>query len=501
MLLIILQTHCQFILSRIILRSVKCCSSFRTSPVARHVQCQEKWRRRCISLNQARQSVFARWSLNLGKIKRLQSRRTGYGSSYQVRWLIPDQRGSRIRGNLWVSSWSNETKVMLIGLIYGSSKADRHRWRSGGSTGNQLSGEEQRRPQGAVWGHAELQGTQHRARPLPKGLCVLTAPVTTKSVVPAPMFRAGVSLVVCLPRSRARRAGGAFVTNIHSLWDRAWPVCGLEPYGRMLFVNMGASGKQGIVLNSAKAVCPQVAPWSSVWERSVLAGEATLSDGFRLCRTESGHAAPAPLLTAFCERRWKEIYSFWNCRTNSCASQPHIPILMEALHRCLSTRAAKRLALSAAFHAAAEAERQSEKFPAPYFPPADAARRQSALPHRQRAGEARRAPWGAGRPRRAARWQQSPGNGGQRLRARLRVMERRRRSRGAEGCGGRLKEGFFINRNRSPRAVPTLSSPHTSRTPLETAPRPSAEQPPRGSGHLVGGSGHGGILPPPRVAT
>lgn len=287
MLLIILQTHCQFILSRIILRSVKCCSSFRTSPVARHVQCQEKWRRRCISLNQARQSVFARWSLNLGKIKRLQSRRTGYGSSYQVRWLIPDQRGSRIRGNLWVSSWSNETKVMLIGLIYGSSKADRHRWRSGGSTGNQLSGEEQRRPQGAVRGHAELQGTQHRARPVPKGLCVLTAPVTTKSVVPAPMFRAGVSLVVCLPRSRARRAGGAFVTNIHLLWDRAWPVCGLEPYGRMLFVNMGASGKRGIVLNPAKAVCAHRS------HREAVSGNVRSWLGKPLWVMASGCAAPS----------------------------------------------------------------------------------------------------------------------------------------------------------------------------------------------------------------
>lgn len=168
MLLIILQTRCQFILSRIILRSAKCCSSFHTSPAARHVQCQEKWTRRCISLNQARQSMFARWSLNLGKIKWLQSRRTGYSSSCQVQWLIPDQRGRRIRGNLWVSSWSNETKVMLIGLIYSSSKADRHRWRSGGSTGNQLSGEE---PQGAVRGHAEQQGTQHRAWPLQKALC------------------------------------------------------------------------------------------------------------------------------------------------------------------------------------------------------------------------------------------------------------------------------------------------------------------------------------------
>lgn len=32
-------------------------------------------------------------------------------------------------------------------------------------------------------------------------------------------------------------------------------MCGSEPYGCMLFVNMGASGKRGIVLNPAKAVC------------------------------------------------------------------------------------------------------------------------------------------------------------------------------------------------------------------------------------------------------
>lgn len=69
-------------------------------------------------------------------------------------------------------------------------------------------------------------------------------------------------------------------------------------------------------------------------------------------------------------------------------------------------------------------------------------------------------------------------------------MERWRRGRGAEGRGGRLKEGFFINQNRSPRAVPTLSSPRSSRAPLETAPCPSAEQPHRGSGRLFGGSGH-----------
>lgn len=53
----------------------------------------------------------------------LQLRRPGHNSTYQVLWLIPHQRGKRIRGNLCVRSWSNETKVMLIGLIYCSSKS------------------------------------------------------------------------------------------------------------------------------------------------------------------------------------------------------------------------------------------------------------------------------------------------------------------------------------------------------------------------------------------
>lgn len=47
---------------------------------------------------------------------------------------------------------------------------------------------------------------------------------------------------------------------------------------------------------------------------------------------------------------------------------------MESLRCCLSTHVAKSLVLAEAFQAPAEVERQSEKFPAPCFLPADAAR-------------------------------------------------------------------------------------------------------------------------------